>query len=233
MKTFYYFNDKNFPIQVTRQTVSKIPYTFNPNGILWENASLKQFFSNINPNEPCTIIDVGAQAGLYSLYAKYLPQSTFYSFEPFKLAYTLLEDNIKLNNLGNIIPHNIALSDKKENKLLHVSKVNPGLNTLGNNVLRFSDGHEVLIECDTIDNLFAKRDIPVDYIKIDTEGWEYFVLHGALETIKKYRPTIQLEWNTTNMCQCNIKEEQLKDLLFDLGYKQQSHVEEEKLFVPT
>ena len=70
----------------------------------------------------------------------------------------------------------------------------------------------------------------VDYgnssFKINTEIWEKYSLNyffnlidknkkfniiddGGGKTIKKYKPIIQLEFNETNMRQCNIKPEQL------------------------
>ena len=35
----------------------------------------------------------------------------------------------------------------------------------------------------------------VDFIKIDVEGYEQFVLEGLLETIKKYKPAIVFEFD--------------------------------------
>ena len=68
---YYYFNDKKLSIQVTDKTLQVTPYTFQPNGTMWENASLLQFFKSIK-NEKINIADIGAQSGLYSLYAKFL-----------------------------------------------------------------------------------------------------------------------------------------------------------------
>lgn len=38
----------------------------------------------------------------------------FYSFEPFKKVFDILNKNIELNNINNIITYNIGLADKKE-----------------------------------------------------------------------------------------------------------------------
>ena len=47
---------------------------------------------------------------------------------------------------------------------------------------------------DFYENLFQTKII--DFIKIDTEGFEYEVLCGAQKTIKNYRPKfIQIEFN--------------------------------------
>ena len=228
---YYYFNDKKLSIQVTDKTLQVTPYTFQPNGTMWENASLLQFFKSIK-NEKINIADIGAQSGLYSLYAKFLDKTTFYSFEPFTTTYDLLVDNLALNNITNVKPYNIGLSDTSGVSVLNTCITHNGLHTMGTNVQRFDDIKQVEIQTQTLDNMFYHKNIPVHYIKIDTEGWEYNILKGGELSIKKYKPIIQLEWNITNMNQCNINEDDLKKLLDNYGYYEKSMVEEEKLFFP-
>lgn len=238
--TFYYFNNKNYPINVTNDTVKYTGATFSINGELWENASMLKFFElvvlNTNTNTKINIIDVGAQSGLYSLFIKHLKNTHIYSFEPFPLSFKLLNDNIKLNNLdetGNIETFQMGISNTKEKKILNVCKSHNGLHTLGSGQKRFKDTEkiEVEIEVDTIDNLFYNQ-IRVHFIKIDTEGWELHVLEGAIETIKKYRPIIQVEWSLVNMSQCNINENQLIDFLDKLEYKRYDLTGEEAIYIP-
>jgi len=227
---YYYYNDKNYPISVTKDTCILTKYTFLENKQLWENKSLHQFFSIIDNSKKYNIIDAGAQSGLYSLYAKYLPKSKFYSFEPYTPSFNLLNDNIKLNNLNNVTTFNIGLSDSKKINELNACKSHNGLHTMGSNPLRFDDIEKITIETDTIDNLFYEKNIQVDFIKIDTEGFEYFILQGGINTIKKFKPIIQMEWNLINMQQCNITENMMIELINDLDYEEISMVEEEKLF---
>ena len=228
---YYYFNNKQYPIFVTKKTKEITPYTFQPNGTMWENASIRQFFSCINNNN-YNIVDIGAQSGLYSLFAKYLPNSTFYSFEPFIDTYNCLNDNLKLNNINNVKTFNVGISDISGTNTLNTSKGHNGLHTMGSNPLRFNDINPITINTTTLDDFFFNKNIPVHFIKIDTEGWEYNILKGAGNTIKKYRPAIQLEWNITNMKQCNVNEDDLLSLLKNYGYYEKSIANEEKLFYP-
>lgn len=229
--TYYYLNNKKFPIFVTKKTKEITPYTFQPNGKMWENNSIKQFFSCIDNNNNYNIVDIGAQTGLYSLFAKYLPNSTFYSFEPFTDTYNCLNDNLKLNDIHNVKTFNFGISDKSGTNILNTSKGHNGLHTMGN-PLRFNDIKPITINTTTLDDFFFSKNIPVHFIKIDTEGWEYNILKGGENTIKKYKPIIQLEWNITNMKQCNTTEHELLSLLNKYKYYEKSTADEEKLFYP-
>jgi len=104
---------------------------------------------------------------------------------------------------------------------------NPILSSCNSNDIK-----QVKVNTTTLDKFFFDKDISVDFIKIDTEGYEYFILKGAINTIKKYKPTIQLEWNKTNMNQCGITEDMLNKLLEEIDYKEIGLVEEEKLIAP-
>jgi FkbM family methyltransferase len=203
-KTYYYFNDPKYPIQVSEDTLKITPSTFLESGEMWESESLKTFYNYIDNTKNYTIIDIGAQSGLYSLYAKYLPLSTFYSFEPFPETYKLLNENLLLNDINNVNTYNLGLSNKSGTTLLNTCISHNGLHTLGNNPLRFNDIKKIEININTIDNLFYDKNIDVNFIKIDTEGYEYYILQGGLKTIKKYKPLIQIEWNLTNLKQCEV-----------------------------
>jgi hypothetical protein len=125
---------------------------------------------------------------------------------------------------------NLAISDKETQMNLNTSLSHNGLHTLGTNPLRFTDIKPIPINTTTLDIFF--KDIPIHFIKIDTEGHEYFILKGGMEVIKRYKPIIQLEWNVTNMQQCNVNETMMYDLIQELGYKQLGFVEEEILIAP-
>jgi len=59
----------------------------------------------------------------------------------------------------------------------------------------------------------------VDFIKIDVEGHEFKVLKGGIETIKKYKPTIIIEENTSPEFYNKGKMFDATNFLQDLGYK--------------
>lgn len=231
-ESYMYDYNENEKILVTNKTVDYGNCSFKKNTEIWEKQSLNYFYNLIDKNNKVNIVDIGANVGLYSLYAKHLPNSQFYSYEPYKFTYDLLNDNIKLNNITNIKTYNIGLSDKKGKTILNVCLPGDGANTMGANPLRFTDPFPIEVETDTLDNIFYNNNIKVDFIKIDTEGWEYHILKGGEKTIKTFKPIIQLEYNETNMKQCDIKPEQLLNYINELGYKQHNFIHEELIIVP-
>ncbi len=231
----YYYNHRNpnCLIHITDETLKITPHTFQKNQSMWEEESINYFYDNVPPDKCVNILDIGAQTGLYTLYAKYLPKSQFYAFEPFPDTYKVLNDNIALNGITNVKPYNIGISNYKGECVLNTSKSHNGLHTLGSNPLRFTDVVPVKINVDTIDNLFYENDIPVDFIKIDTEGWEYFILQGGEKTIQKYKPFIQIEWSEVNMKQCNVDAHEFQKYITDkMGYTKKAFISEELFLVP-
>ena len=65
------------------------------------------------------VVDAAANIGLYSLIASSHIgiKGKVFSFEPSKVTFQRLIDNIKLNQFSNIIPTNIGLGDKINEKL--------------------------------------------------------------------------------------------------------------------
>ena len=209
----YVFNNT---ITVSDNSVIQNQYTWESRGV-YELGIIEEWLKNIKSDS--TVLDIGAQSGSYTLSAKFYPESKWYSFEPDPDNYKLLLENLKLNDINNVITSPEALSNKVGDQILNICSSHRGLNTLGNNLLRFSkdDIIEFHVKTNTIDNLFL--DTPIDLIKIDTEGGEYDILMGGLETIKKYKPKILLEFEEHNSQQCGYSCQDILNLVASLDYE--------------
>lgn len=220
MRQFIYPDEHTF--FVTEETVKKTENSFHPTNGIWEPLSIHYFYTLVNKkheNKNAVIVDVGAQSGLYSLYAKFLPSCRFYAFEPFQDTYTLLQENLQLNQIYNVKTYNYALGSKNETKILHVPD-HLGLNTLGDIPKRFDTWKDVLVQVKRLDDIFLEeKESSLDYLKCDTEGWEYHVLKGAEECIRKWKPELFIEVNGENLEQCSLTIPDIYDYLHSLGYK--------------
>lgn len=143
------------------------------------------------------IIDAGANIGVFSLFAKKLaPQATIYSFEPSPKTFQFLKYNLEKNSINEIEIYQQALG----NRIGKTSLMIGGSALEASNMIfdsEFLEKNKDLFEksktisINTIDNFVRERDLKyVDFIKIDTEGYEKQIIEGAKETIKKLSPVI-------------------------------------------
>ncbi len=155
-------------------------------------------------------VDVGANAGLYSMWAADLG-STVISVEPEPEVRRALEESAALNDYTfEIIP--AALSAAAG--VMHLTH---GLGT-NNHLLSDGDGGGDMVEVRTLDGVLGDR--LADGLKIDVEGAERLVLNGAAVAIAERRlPVIQLEWNRTSRTNFGEKRGRLADLLVAAGYE--------------
>jgi len=206
-------------VHVTENTVNLTPVTFNRNGIFWESESITYFY-NLVGDKNSNILDIGAQSGLYTLYAKFLPNCKFFSYEPNVETYNLLKENCVLNNIENATLVNKGLSDAEGKLVLKIPKLpkEKGLCCFGDSPIRFNDYFVSMVDVTTIDSEFFDKDIPIHFIKCDTEGWEPYIMKGGAKTIAKWHPEIFLEVNETNLNQCNRGMDELLNLIKGYGY---------------
>jgi FkbM family methyltransferase len=213
---------RNCKVYVTDETVNIAPVTFSKNGSYFEPESIDYFFSLVEQKPgDINVVDVGAQVGLYTLYAKNLPNVHFYSFEPNLETFNVLNQNCILNNINNVTLFNKGLGENSGilDLLIPHNPEEKGLCCFTKTPIRFNSFREEQVEVTTLDDIFYNNNKSCDFIKCDTEGYELRVLKGGYETLKKYKPELFIEVCDANLRQCNITKEELFGFLYDLGYK--------------
>ena len=165
-------------------------------GALHVDKMVEDVYNTLRAMNDPVLFDVGANVGVYSLIAALISNLTVYAFEPYPEVCKVLKKNIRLNNLQDQVKvFEIGIYERKTVKKLKCCKgTHSGFSCIGPNFQLKIPYDEKEIETDTIDNVVEREGIKrVDFIKIDTEGCEYFVLKGAEKTIKKYHPVILAE----------------------------------------
>lgn len=136
------------------------------------------------------IVEVGANIGNHVLYyCSQLEPKKVVCFEPGKFSLTALKKNIELNYLEDkVIVYPFAVGAKNgHGRQEHFSLANTGMNR----VVAVEEGSgEESVEIRSLDSFDLDK---VDFIKIDVEGGEQFVLEGAKETIRRCRPVLLVE----------------------------------------
>lgn len=139
------------------------------------------------------VIDAGANVGIFSILAGLLAKKVF-AFEPAPSTYAVLKDNIR--EYPNIICSQLALGDKSGVASILINNYSSGANHLTDSEIKskrpseFSSIPEKVNEI-TLDQFVEDNKLSrVDFIKIDTEGYEKQIISGAKLTIKKFRPRL-------------------------------------------
>lgn len=176
---------------------------------------------NIPNIESCIVIDVGANIGTHSIsYAKRIAplNGTLICIEAGATAFECLKHNAEKFESKTLL-FNCAASDIHGGTAEHtVNEVNVGGSVVGEEKNEIVSSNTV--RTITIDGLLSdgKIDLPVSFIKIDVEGYEFKVLLGAYETLKKHRPIILMEMNSFRLQEAGSSYVQIYDWLLKENY---------------
>lgn len=173
-----------------------------------------------------TVLDVGANIGLFSMYAAKYARS-LYSVEPSKLHLDSLKKNLRGLNSSVIVPK--ALSNSNGTATFYHSD-NETMFSLKQEVnTRPKDAEKV--ETITIDKLFDDYRLEyVDFLKLDVEGSESDVVCGTgFETVADKIGAMVVEWHSWS----NTNPSLLVNTLTDYGFKVTQIPNEATLFYAT
>lgn len=161
------------------------------------------------------IVEAGGNAGFYvKSYARLF--DTVYTFEPDNLNFFCLSQNVREKNvikMQSCIGHNrqlVSLTTSRGNiGMYHVKKHDTGIIP----VIQVDDLHLEVCDC----------------LHFDIEGFEFEALKGSIETIKRCKPVIALEWMDHSK-KFDAGNDVIEAWLTDLGYKAVKEIYHEKIF---
>ena len=165
------------------------------------------------------IIDIGTNIGYVLLnFARIVGSSGLvFGFEPNPLTYNRCLENISLNDFSNIKVLNTALGDVSREGILIV----PYNRNRGEAYISSTKppDHGIKVAITTLDRFVKENYITkIDLIKIDVEGYEFNVLNGAKETLKKYKPILFIEVDDELLQRQNIFPNKLIEFISSFGY---------------
>jgi FkbM family methyltransferase len=161
-----------------------------------------------------TLYDVGANIGMYTIYAAVMRKANVYAFEPEALNYAEINKNIYLNGLhGQVLAYCLALSDADKVDRLLLSDFGLGISYHDFEENSWTDDKEFAADWKvskdnrlpqgcigrSLDSLVAEGLPSPDHIKIDVDGLEHRVIKGMLETLQRSElKTVLIEINFDN-----------------------------------
>jgi FkbM family methyltransferase len=146
-------------------------------------------------------VDVGANLGWYSVLLNRLsaPGARIFSFEPDPRTFELLRTNLAANQATRVSAFNIALGEAQGSAQLRRYKdSNNGRHSLipGDDI-----AGSVTVPLDTLVHFWETQglgDAPIAFMKIDVEGFEYYVLKGAGDLLRRCATTL-LEYSPASL----------------------------------
>lgn len=160
---------------------------------LYEKENLELLLRLLQALPDPVVLDIGANIGNHTLAFATVARRV-HAFEPIPHIHTLLRRNVEQNALDNVTLHALALSDTDDAATIHMVKDgNFGASSFDK---RSEATEAVTVQRRRGDALLAELMVErVDFIKIDVEAHEVYVLRGLMDTLQRQRPFITMEWN--------------------------------------
>lgn len=166
------------------------------------------------------VLDIGAHVGWYSIQmAKRFQNIVIHAFEPIPQTFVVLQQNIQLNNLKNIIPHNIALG-KSEGSEDFFYFTGGSAVASRKNLLDHEKTSRIECKTSTLDLVVSELKLErVDFIKCDVEGSELDVIQGGKKTLHQFLPVIYIELFDGWCEKFGYTPRDVEDFLKEIGYQ--------------
>ena len=166
-----------------------------------------------------TFVDIGANIGWFSIIGSLIvgESGKVISFEPDRLNYQILQNNILRNNISNTIAYNSGVSSEDGLATFYRSKDNFGDHRFSNE--EFEKREQVLASLVNPSNILLKNS-RIRLIKSDTQGFECQVLMGLINYIHSvsHKPILLLEFWPYGILKSNGSIEVFSQILDNLNY---------------
>lgn len=180
----------------------------------WFEDEMEFWRSFIQPG--MTVIDVGANAGVYTFSAakRVGADGKVIAIEPFSKCVSYLKQTCAVNNLTPVKILAAAASDRQGSIKLGISAASE-LNQIITEAEAVNSKFEEVVAI-TLDSLITTENLQrVDILKVDAEGHEISVFQGAVQLLKQFAPVIMYE----NVAGGNQNSLPVAEFLQERGYE--------------
>lgn len=182
------------------------------------------------------VMDIGANMGEWSLHmAKMVGvNGRVFSFEPIPSMVQALEKTVAINNFSQVSISECAISNKTGHSQFFIpfNKDNQAIPSwsrlvpegefpvpplVDNPWAKVATTKTIEVQTTTLDRFTSEKSITkLDFIKIDVEGHEKYVIEGGQKTLKTLKPAIILEAANEETADREIMADQLRKLNYKL-----------------
>ena len=160
-----------------------------------------------------TYVDVGANIGTLCLASfKSIDNLSIYAFEANPFTYRNLKRNFKLNHLNDASTYQLALGEQNQ----EITFSNIGSDDQNRVIKNEHSAKKIIkLQMKTLDDIMILPNISL--LKIDVEGYELFVLQGALQNLKNC-DAIYFEYSPINTSKYNYHAFKTVEFLKSLNF---------------
>lgn len=162
---------------------------------IWDDEIRDAILARLAPG--AVVLDIGASVGAWTVpMARRLGAAgRVYAFEPVPANRARLERAVTANVLDNVSISAFALGDSARSVDMWLKSSQTGANTGTAAVVPTGTGH-LTVSMRALDDWAVEQKLHrLDFIKLDVEGAEFFVLAGAEAVLARHRPLILAEFD--------------------------------------
>jgi FkbM family methyltransferase len=189
----------------------------------FELATLRLYESIVRAGD--IVLDIGANIGAHTLpFAKLVGSNgRVYAFEPTQYAFEKLGRNVKANPAVSSrieLVHAMLVAESRKSVALEIYSSWPlnqheGLHKQHRGKLMSTSDAAAIALDDFVDGRGINR---IDFVKLDVDGNEAGVLAGSVNTLRRFRPRVLMEWAPYLFDDESAGMEQMLNNFIDLGY---------------
>ena len=131
----------------------------------------------IEPDD--VVVDIGANIGVFAIYAARKTRNTVFAFEPSPINAEFLRKNTEANGFHNIAVHNLAVSDRCGTEKFALAKIGGG-HLLSDRSAEGELDDYVEVSTTTLERIIRDNSLErIDFLKLDCEGVEGRILQST------------------------------------------------------
>ena len=218
-----FIDSKEVKIKDTPRVGREAPETriFSPFDCLWINYKqmfLEGIYDDLDMDNLNTVIDVGANVGMFSNYISMRGAKLIHAIEPTNKAFQELKKQFYYYN--GVVCHKIGLDTADGQKTLFTNNEN---STISSFLHKTSDDiNEEVVDMYTIPTFYRNNGIEkIDLVKMDIEGMEYDILNSLSDEDLLRSERYLVEYHLNNLE--NNRAQKLMNRFKHLGYELEVH----------
>lgn len=186
---------------------------------VWEMVKEICFKKVYNPkgfeiNEGDVVVDIGANVGVFSIFAAGKTKNKIIAFEPLPETFEVLKKNTR--KFKNVKCFCEAVSGKEGREKLYLDG-DYKVGILFDRNIHGKLTKNVMVKTTTLQNIFLKNKLKrIDFLKIDVEGSEGVILRSTPASYLKKIDKIAMEFHDNVSC---LKHEEIIKLLNNAGFE--------------